>query len=362
MRDAKRLRCFALTAAERLEQLFESPQEFHKSGVRMEEVFDEYMCMTSVCDRGTLFHLKQYLRKRSVSADVMSHFTADWDFLECVTEGYVSLAALHILGTNSLQVEPPAASGSTVVELVAERTRLATQIVDLVFPPFPSEDVATMTSATSSVIYYIMGKRQKSLSHFFTPPEKRTRRVFGDGLSVERMRDAKRLRCFALTATERLEQLFESPQEFHKSGVRMEEVFDEYMCMTSVCDRGTLFHLKQYLRKRSVSADVMSHFTADWDFLECVTEGYVSLAALHILGTNSLQVEPPAASGSTVVELVAERTRLATQIVDLVFPPFPSEDVATMTSDLIESLIITDSADGAAARKSHPRYCLKCLK
>ncbi|ELU13578.1 hypothetical protein CAPTEDRAFT_218278 [Capitella teleta] len=92
--------------------------------------------------------------------------------------------------------------------------------------------------------------------------------VFGDGLSVERMRDAKRLRCFALTATERLEQLFESPQEFHKSGVRMEEVFDEYMCMTSVCDRGTLFHLKQYLRKRSMSADVMSHFPADWDFLE----------------------------------------------------------------------------------------------
>jgi hypothetical protein len=47
-----------------------------------QEVFDEHQGGTSVTQRGALFHLKQYLKKKSVSADVMNHFTADWEFLE----------------------------------------------------------------------------------------------------------------------------------------------------------------------------------------------------------------------------------------------------------------------------------------
>jgi hypothetical protein len=47
-----------------------------------QEVFDEHLLGTSATQRGTLFHLKQYLKKKSVSGDVMNHFTADWEFLE----------------------------------------------------------------------------------------------------------------------------------------------------------------------------------------------------------------------------------------------------------------------------------------
>jgi hypothetical protein len=53
-------------------------------GMVSQEVFDEHFIGTSATERGTLFHLKQYLKKKGVAGDVMTHFTADWEFLEVV--------------------------------------------------------------------------------------------------------------------------------------------------------------------------------------------------------------------------------------------------------------------------------------
>ena len=44
----------------------------------------------------------------------------------------------------------------------------------------------------------------------------------GDGLSVERMTDAKRARSADLTPVDRLEGLLQTPQEFHHRGLMLQ--------------------------------------------------------------------------------------------------------------------------------------------
>ena len=44
----------------------------------------------------------------------------------------------------------------------------------------------------------------------------------GDGLSVERMTDAKRARAADLTDTDRLEGIEQTPQEFHHRGLMLQ--------------------------------------------------------------------------------------------------------------------------------------------
>lgn len=57
--------------------------------------------------------------------------------------------------------------------------------------------------------------------------------VHGDGLSVERMRDAKAARAGSQTAAARLEGIEPVPQEFHKRGILMQVI--NKSCITDTC-------------------------------------------------------------------------------------------------------------------------------
>lgn len=55
---------------------------------------------------GTLFQLKNYFNHRNVTSNVKQSFYHDEEFLELATNGYVVLAAMHVLNMHSLNDIP----------------------------------------------------------------------------------------------------------------------------------------------------------------------------------------------------------------------------------------------------------------
>lgn len=55
---------------------------------------------------GTLFQLKNYFNHRNVTSNVKQSFNHDEEFLEFATNGYVVLAAMHVLNMQSLNDIP----------------------------------------------------------------------------------------------------------------------------------------------------------------------------------------------------------------------------------------------------------------
>ncbi|ELT95941.1 hypothetical protein CAPTEDRAFT_186660 [Capitella teleta] len=119
---------------------------------------------------------------------------------------------------------------------------------------------------------------------------------YGDGLSVERMVDAKRARAQDPTPMERLEGFIPCPQDFHRRGLLMQDTFNELLKGQSSTERGTLYQLKQLYQQRQVSGRVMHCFNHAQDFIQFVTDGYSLLLAAELAGLKSLDAPPDGAS------------------------------------------------------------------
>ncbi|ELU00828.1 hypothetical protein CAPTEDRAFT_188936 [Capitella teleta] len=91
---------------------------------------------------------------------------------------------------------------------------------------------------------------------------------FGDGLSVDRMRDCQRLRLSAKDPVHNLRALVACPQEFHRRGLLTQDTMNALFSGKSICDRGTLFNLKQAFNHRQVKGKVMHNFNHVNDFLK----------------------------------------------------------------------------------------------
>ncbi|KAJ8311298.1 hypothetical protein KUTeg_011150, partial [Tegillarca granosa] len=146
----------------------------------------------------------------------------------------------------------------------------------------------------------------------------------GDGLSVERMRDAKAARAASATKERRLESLEPVPQEFHKRCIILQDLFDDMYSSSSGADRGTLFHIRNNFNHRNVTKSVGNCFNHAVDLLEFSTEGLVILLAMQICGItkkSSSGVIPPDKKLDEYLSEVAE------EVVSTVWHQVPLDDI-----------------------------------
>ncbi|XP_077862791.1 uncharacterized protein LOC102803909 [Saccoglossus kowalevskii] len=142
----------------------------------------------------------------------------------------------------------------------------------------------------------------------------------GDGLSVERHIDAHRTRAGCTTTKGRLQGLEPVSQEFHKRGIILQDIMNEFFLGKSASNRGTLTHIKNKFRHRNVKKKVMDSFNHVANFLSFVTSGLVCLLVMKKLGLSSLKGKP----GNSVYNgTIEERTefldQLANEVVDEVW-------------------------------------------
>lgn len=81
---------------------------------------------------GTLFQLKNYFNHRNVTSNVKQSFNHDEDFLEFATNGYVVLAAMHVLNMQSLN-DIPNSFPNTEDKQMHFLHDVSGKIVDMVF-------------------------------------------------------------------------------------------------------------------------------------------------------------------------------------------------------------------------------------
>lgn len=81
---------------------------------------------------GTLFQLKNYFNQRNVTSNVKQSFNHDEEFLEFATNGYVVLAAMHVLNMQSLN-DIPNSFPNTEDKQMHFLHDVSGKIVDMVF-------------------------------------------------------------------------------------------------------------------------------------------------------------------------------------------------------------------------------------
>ena len=98
----------------------------------MQDVFDELYSGSSGRDKGTLFQLKNYFNHRNVTNNVKEAFNYDEEFLEFCTEGYLILAAMHMMDIKALG-EIPKQYPENSQERLDYMHKITTQIVDMIY-------------------------------------------------------------------------------------------------------------------------------------------------------------------------------------------------------------------------------------
>lgn len=116
--------------------------------------------------------------------------------------------------------------------------------------------------------------------------------VYGDGLSCERGNDAHKARSNGLNPWERLEGCQPGAQEFHKEMLLLQDFYDLFFKGSSSVEKGTLSHLKNIFNFRQVKADISDNFTYAWELMCLMTEGFVCLLAMTILGMEEKENRP----------------------------------------------------------------------
>ncbi|XP_070542604.1 uncharacterized protein [Ptychodera flava] len=156
----------------------------------------------------------------------------------------------------------------------------------------------------------------------------------GDGLSIERHVDAQRARAGSTTARGRLSGLEPVSQEFHKRGIILQDIMDEFFRGSSAANRGTLAHAKNTFNHRAVKAKVMDNFNHVTDFLKFVTEGLVCLLTIQKLRVTSLDSDP---SDSVYEESLDERkeylNRLAKDVVSVIWLQVNTDDLQELIKE-----------------------------
>ncbi|XP_038047575.1 uncharacterized protein LOC119721568 [Patiria miniata] len=169
----------------------------------------------------------------------------------------------------------------------------------------------------------------------------------GDGLSVERMVHAKRARVNGESKMHRLQGLVETPQEFHKEILLLQDTVNMLYSGSSIASRGSLAHMKVFYNHRSMSTDVKQNVQHAWDLIEFTTEAYVTMFAKTILNLDTIS-DVPANFPSTgrMEEKVEYLRRLAEQIVDFCWLAPKKEDIRKVNASAKSSAIFPEESYG----------------
>ncbi|WAR25131.1 hypothetical protein MAR_010835 [Mya arenaria] len=151
--------------------------------------------------------------------------------------------------------------------------------------------------------------------------------TWGDALSCERHLDAQNARANATTAVGKLQGLEPGAQEFHKRMLLMQDTMDKLFDGKSARDKGTLFHLKNVFNQRSVSKHVSETFNYVAEFLKFVTEGYVVLFAMDLLGIDDMEED-------TIEDAEIALNRVSEEIVDSIWNEVTLENAGNIDEDI----------------------------
>ncbi|XP_014672567.1 PREDICTED: uncharacterized protein LOC106813035 [Priapulus caudatus] len=111
--------------------------------------------------------------------------------------------------------------------------------------------------------------------------------LYGDGLSCERVNDAKCARISSANPMGRLDGIEPQIQEWHRRAIHLNDIYSSLFSGKSARDKGTLFYLKSRFRHRNVSANVMHCFNYANELMRFTTEAYAVAAACSFLGLNA---------------------------------------------------------------------------
>ncbi|XP_062602465.1 uncharacterized protein LOC134264190 [Saccostrea cucullata] len=140
---------------------------------------------------------------------------------------------------------------------------------------------------------------------------------YGDGLSCERHNDAHLARSNAGTPLAGLQGLQPVVQELHKRMLLTQDIMDIFFSGKSAADKGTLFYLKNVFGHRAVKKQVGDAFNHISTFLKFVTYGYTMLAAMEVLGMESLSDSP--IDIGEIYDRQRYLTNVAEKVVELVW-------------------------------------------
>lgn len=102
---------------------------------------NDMFCAKSVCDRGTLFFIKNRFGHRSVKKNVMENSNHVYNLLTFTVEGLVCLLALQLLNLENLDDEP------SNMESPAAFHDLCSRLVDIIWPKIDEASIAEVMKA-----------------------------------------------------------------------------------------------------------------------------------------------------------------------------------------------------------------------
>ncbi|KAK3108774.1 hypothetical protein FSP39_015314 [Pinctada imbricata] len=154
-------------------------------------------------------------------------------------------------------------------------------------------------------------------------------------------------------------------EEGHKKGEEfylytiLKDAYDELYSGQSARDKGTLFHLKNFFNHRSVSSNVKN----DFDFLDFCAQGYILLAAVHIMNIRDLD-EKPMDMPSDENERQLYLDRVAYEIADSCFLSVvhvsnKAADVSNETEDTYDYCICKQEKPGQTMIYCDNKHCKK---
>ena len=141
-----------------------------------------------------------------------------------------------------------------------------------------------------------------------------------DGLSCERGHDAQISSVNGRSTWSRLEGLSPSIQEWHRKQLQMEDLWKECYSTFSPREMGTLYHLRNILGMTNVESEIkrcMNHAT---EFANIVLDGYVTGAAMAVMGTDNFDQRPMDFPDSEEEQL-AYKANIIDTIMGLAFHP-----------------------------------------
>lgn len=121
-------------------------------------------------------------------------------------------------------------------------------------------------------------------------------------------------------------------------------------------EKGTLCHLKNLLNRRSVSKNVSETFNHVSEFLKFVTEGYLVLFGLRILGLDNLDTDI-ANDFSAMCEMEKQEylRKLASTILDEIWCPISTTESTRIENDTHEFCFCKEG------KHTSKFYCLHLL-
>ncbi|XP_038046724.1 uncharacterized protein LOC119720930 [Patiria miniata] len=149
---------------------------------------------------------------------------------------------------------------------------------------------------------------------------------FGDGLSVEKMVDAKRAKASGASAVDRLEGLVQCPQDFHRRGVLLQDTMDRFFKEDSAKETGTLFQINEDFNHCSVKQKVFENFSDVENLLNFCTHALSTVLAFKLAKLDGTTDTPADFPTLGRVQKKMWLTKFTQKMVDFIWPRFPTDD------------------------------------